>query len=71
MKKKKDNKSHYRDCKRKVRFNSDYDALKNGKKHGMTNCYYCEYCNGYHLTSRDIDYELFNKTYGRTRKYGK
>lgn len=55
---KKYNKSHYRDCKSKKRFDSYNDALKCGKKKTppIKDCYYCAYCDGYHLTSTPYDF---------------
>ena len=45
------NKSHYRDCKSKRRWNNYNDAERQGKRYGLR-VYYCKWCDGYHLSSR-------------------
>lgn len=47
------NKSHWRDCKGKKRW-SDYNGAAKYAKHIGLRVYYCEYCNGYHLSSRQL-----------------
>lgn len=37
-------------CGRKVRYASEYAAMRAGAKTGMT-WYHCPYCHGWHLTS--------------------
>lgn len=45
------NKTHYRDCKSKRRYQDYNQAAKFSKKVGLR-VYYCRYCDGYHLSSR-------------------
>lgn len=45
------NKSHYNDCKCKKRFKSEYDAEGVARIRNQR-VYYCQYCNGWHISSR-------------------
>ena len=47
------NKSHYNDCRRKIRFKDEHEAAKHARKYEKPlRVYYCAYCEGYHLSSR-------------------
>ena len=68
--------SHYNDCRRKVRYASEHEALKHIKRMrqdrdtGYLDCYWCTECRGWHLTSREwVDFKALDEE--RRQKHGK
>ena len=60
------NKSHYNDCKCKKRYKTEYDAESVARIYNQR-VYYCQYCNGYHISSRDyydFDVQWYKKRRG-------
>lgn len=48
------NKSNWKNCKSKKRYDTFDEAMKFGKRHwdkGQYTCYYCSHCDGYHITT--------------------
>lgn len=60
-------KTHYKDCRSKIRFRDEYEAQKHAKKFDKNlRVYWCAICEGYHLTSRQ-----YYEDYEEVKKYGK
>lgn len=57
---KRHNKSHYQDCRRKIRYRTEHEALTQIRKihdkgrDTYLDVYYCDNCNGWHITSREF-----------------
>ena len=70
-----ENKTHYRDCKSKIRYASEHEALKQARKSEAyragqkLDTYYCSICHGWHLTSTDwIQMDLMQPKKKRKKK---
>lgn len=51
------NKTHWRDCRSKIRFKDEYEAAEHIRKYPKPmRIYYCVYCDGFHTTSRVEEY---------------